>query len=80
MDRLTRPCTDIENGKYIPYVVDTFTGIYPNCTLGKVVEKLAYYENLEEQGRLIILDIEDACPCALCSLKGSKADEKTVYG
>lgn len=46
MERLTKPCADTENGKYIPYVAGTFTGIYPDCTLGQVVEKLAKYEDL----------------------------------
>lgn len=60
MDRLTRPCEDTENGKYIPYVVGKYTGIYPyresetETIMGEVVERLAYYENLEEEGRLII--------------------------
>jgi hypothetical protein len=54
MERLTRPCKDTENGKYIPYTTGTYTGIFPDCTLGKVVERLAYYEDLEEQGRLEI--------------------------
>ena len=80
MDRLTRPCTNTENGKYIPYVVDTFTGIYPNCTLGKVVEKLAYYENLEEQGRLIVLDIEDAYPCKNCDIGWGSISSEGYHG
>ena len=55
MKRLTRLCKDTENGTYIPYVAGTFVGIYPNCTLGEVVQRLAYYEDLEEQGRLVVL-------------------------
>lgn len=68
MDRLTRPCENTENGKYISYVAGTFTGIYPDCTLGEVVERLAYYEDLEEQGRLIVLSIEDVHPCKGCDV------------
>lgn len=68
MERLTRLCKDTENGKYIPYVAGTFTGIYPDCTLGEVVEKLAYYEDLEEQGRLVILTVQDTHPCRDCGM------------
>lgn len=68
MKRITRPCENTENGKYISYVADTFTGIYPDCTLGKVVERLAYYENLEEEGRLIVLSVEDIHPCKNCGV------------
>lgn len=66
MERLTRPCEDTENGRWLPYVVGEYVGISPNYTLGKVVEKLAYYENLQEEGRLIILSIEDIHPCRNC--------------
>lgn len=66
MERLTRLCENTENGKYIPYVADNYIGIYPNCTLGKVVERLAYYEDLEEDGRLIVLSIQDIHPCKNC--------------
>lgn len=55
MNRLTKPCENTESGKYIPYVTGSFTGIYPDCTLGEVVSRLAEYENAEEQGRLVIL-------------------------
>jgi len=65
MERLTRPCEDTENGKYIPYVVGKYIGIYPynensaDTIMGEVVERLAYYENLEEEGLLLRL------PCKL---------------
>lgn len=65
MERLTRPCEDTKNGKYIPYIVGNYTGIYPyrdgstETILGQVVEKLAYYENLEEEELLLKL------PCKL---------------
>ena len=32
-----------------------------------VIEKLAEYEDLEEQGRLIILSVEDVHPCKYCN-------------
>lgn len=68
MERLTKACENTENGKYISYIVDNFKGIYPDCTLGKVVERLAYYENLEEEGRLIVLSVEDIHPCKNCGV------------
>lgn len=74
MKRLTKPYKNIENGKYI--------NIFPDCTLGEIVERLAYYEDLEEQGRLIILDIEDIHPCKHCDVGwGSISSEgcKTCY-
>ena len=60
VERLTRLCKDTKDGKYGRYVVDSYTRILVDSTLGKVVERLAYYEDLEEQGRLIILDSESA--------------------
>lgn len=108
MTRLTRPCENTENGKYIPYTTGTYTGIFPDCTLGEVVKRLAEYEDLgftpkeiaylakffkdktsteeieaniktaaklmewakwkelEEQGRLIVLSVEDIHPCKGC--------------
>lgn len=44
MDRLTKPCRNTEGGKYIDHVAGDFIGIYPDCTLGKVVDRLAAYE------------------------------------
>ena len=55
MERLTRPCEDTNDGEYIDYTAGTFMGIFPCCTLGKVVDRLAYYEDMEEQGRLVVL-------------------------
>ena len=55
MERLTRLCKDTENGKYISHVIDDFIGIYHNCALGHAVQRLAYYEDLQEQGKLIVL-------------------------
>ena len=55
MERLTRPCEDTNDGEYIDYTAGTFMGIFPCCTLGKVVDRLAYHEDMEEQGRLVVL-------------------------
>ena len=74
MDRLTRLCKNTENGKYIPYVAGSFTGIYPDCTLGEVVNRLAEYEDLEEAGRLIVLPCKEGttiyktCYKCICTL------------
>lgn len=45
MERLTQPCKNTEGGKYIDHVAGDFVGIYPDCTLGKVVDRLAAYED-----------------------------------
>ena len=68
MKRLTKPCPNTYNGTYGPYVVGSYLGIYPDCTLAQVVERLAYYENLEEEGRLIILSTQDIHPCRNCDV------------
>ena len=80
MERLTRLCNNTENGKFSKYTACEYTGVYPEVALGKVIEKLAYYENLEEEGRLIILSVSDIYPCKHCdcgygsiSLEGCKS-------
>ena len=72
MKRLTRPCEDTENGKYIPYTVGVYTGIFPDCTLGEVVERLAYYEDMKEQGRLVIYDEETMLAMARANAKAEE--------
>ena len=80
MERSTRVCQDTENGTYSPYTVGDYNGIYPNCTLGKVVERLAYYENLKEEGRLIILDAKDVYPCRNCNVGWGSISSEGVHG
>ena len=58
MERLTKICTNTKNGKRLPYTVGNLIGISSDTTLGKVVERLAYYEDLEEQGKLAILSLD----------------------
>lgn len=36
-------------------------------TLEEIYEKLAFYEDLEEEGRLVVLSIEDIYPCKNCN-------------
>ena len=52
MERLTKLCKDTENGKFSTHVVGNYIGIYSDIDFGKVVEKLAEYEDAEEQGLL----------------------------
>ena len=59
MERLTRLCIDTNDGKYIQYVTGNYSGIYPNSELGNVVEKLAEYEDAEEQGLLFRLPVAE---------------------
>lgn len=65
MERLTKKCVDTE-GKYLDYTIENYNGVYPNSTLGKLVERLAYYEDLEEQGRLIVDTVDEYAPCYTC--------------
>ena len=37
-----------------------------DCGIYQAIQKLAYYEDLEEQGRLITLTIQDIHPCKHC--------------
>lgn len=37
-------------------------------TIHAIIERLAYYEDLEEQGRLLVLTVEDVHPCRNCDV------------
>ena len=67
MERLTKKCVDTE-GKYLDYTIENYNGVYPESTLGKLVERLAYYEDLEEQGKLIVLEEDKDSPCNICNV------------
>lgn len=66
MGRLTRLCRNTEGGKYGKYVTDNYVGIYSDIELSKAIDKLGYYEDLEEEGRLVILSVDDIHPCKNC--------------
>lgn len=74
MERLTKKCVDTENGKYLPYTVENYVGLFPNGTFGDIVQKLAYYEDLEEQGKLVVIEEDKDSPCNTCNA-GSKICE-----
>lgn len=58
MDRLTKRFTD--GGAYCEEIIDVgIKGVNYPTYVGKAVDKLAEYENLEEQGKLLKL------PCAM---------------
>lgn len=38
------------------------------CGIYQAIQKLAYYEDLEEQGRLITLSVQDIHPCRNCDV------------
>lgn len=62
VERLTRPIRQLEKDKeprYADYVAGEYIGIFADSLLGKVVERLAAYEDAEEQGRLV------AMPCPI---------------
>ena len=62
MERLTRLCKNTCDGKFASHVVGNYNGIYSDIEFGKVVEKLAEYEDLEEQGLLIRLPCKFGTP------------------
>lgn len=59
MKRLTRLCRDTEGGKYSHYTVANCIGIYQDSILGEVVERLAYYENLDENCEELFFPTEE---------------------
>lgn len=69
MERLTKRCADTD-GKYLPYTIDNYSGVYPDSTIGKLVERLAYYENLAEQGKVLFDDevVDKDFPCIDCGV------------
>ncbi len=38
------------------------------CGIYQAIQKLAYYEDLEDEGRLIILSVPDNHPCSDCNV------------
>lgn len=38
------------------------------CGIYQAIQKLAYYEDLEEQGRLITLSVQEIHPCRNCGV------------
>lgn len=52
-------CRDTEGGKYSHYTVANCIGIYRDSILGEVVERLAYYENLDENCEELFFSTEE---------------------
>lgn len=46
----------------------------------KVLERLAYYEDLEEEGRLAILSIQDIHPCRCCDTGWGSISSEGCHG
>lgn len=70
MERLTRKSSNTDMVWFIDY--DNNMDLEP-CEMSPahsrlVIEKLAYYEDLEEQGRLIVLTVQDIHPCRNCGV------------
>lgn len=51
-----------------------------DCFNKQMYDKLKYYEDLEEQERLIVLSIEDACPCAECNTGWANISSEGYHG
>ena len=49
------------------------------CGIYEAIQKLAYYEDLEEQGRLIILTVQDIHPCNSCDVGWGSISSKECH-
>lgn len=70
MDRLTKRFTD--GGAYCEEIIDVgIKGVNYPTYVGRAVDKLAEYEDLEEQGKLIALPcaVGDTVYCIMTSIK-----------
>lgn len=69
MDRFTtkeNPKAELLNCVYCP----EYSNCYSNMSCNEIynaLSKLRYYEDLAEQGRLIVLSVEDIHPCKGCN-------------
>lgn len=49
------------------------------CAIYEAIQRLAYYEDLEEQGRLLIVERQEVHPCRYCTTGWGYADGKGCY-
>lgn len=69
MERLTRKSSSTDMVWFVDYLnngVDLEPYEMTTRDIRLALEKLAYYEDLEEQGRLSILTVQDIHPCRNC--------------
>ena len=53
---------------YLRYGMEYTTECDNKCNYAKAMKRLAYYEDLEKQGRLIVLSVQDIHPCRNCGV------------
>ena len=69
MERLTRKSSSTDMVWFVDYLnndVDLEPYEMTTRDIRLALEKLAYYEDLEEEGRLIVLSVQDIHPCRNC--------------
>lgn len=68
MDRLTIRLKDQCGNPTDSIILRPYMRYQDEDTKKTVLNRLAYYEDLEEQGRLIILTVKDIHPCRSCGV------------
>lgn len=68
MDRLTIRLEDQCGNPTDSIILRPYMRYQDEDTKKTVLNRLAYYEDLEEQGRLIILTVENIHPCRNCDV------------
>ncbi len=59
-----------------------YSNCYSNMSCDEIynaLSKLRYYEDLEEQGRLIVLSVEDVHPCRGCDIGCGRASSEGCH-
>lgn len=68
MDRLTYRLQDQWGNPTDSIILKPYMMYQDEDTKKTILNRLAYYEDLEEQGRLIILTVQDIHPCRNCGV------------
>ena len=66
MDRLTYRLNDQHGNPTDTIILKPYMRYQDDYAKKTILNRLAYYEDLEEQGRLIVLSVKDIYPCRNC--------------